>query len=538
MPLRTRRRHAADSPAHGRDDVIELFREDFARDRLVAALADELLDHFSRRSDVSPPTDHSRLWQRFCDTRLPERPSTVDAYVHYLDEVVAAESTRGASPRCLAFMTTSPPSFMPQIARLVTALNQNLVRLDASRALTYLERQTLAMLHRLVFAAPDAFYEHHTQCQTSTLGIMVSGGTLANVAGLWCARNARLGTADGVVTAQREGLPNALSAHGYKDAAILASSSAHYSISKAADLLGLGSRHLIQVATDSQDRLDLTDLRSRVRTLRAAGTCVLAIVGVAGATQSGAIDPLRDMALIAREANAHFHVDASWGAPLMFSPRHRQRLAGIELADSVAVDGHKQLYTPTGTGVLLLRDPALARGIEQHANYIIRNGSSDLGRYSLEGSRPGHSVFLHAALHVMGRRGYARLIERSLSQARYAATSIAGRNEFELLLRPELNIVLYRVLPTALAAARRTRSLTPAELDRINRLNLRIHETQWARGRSLVSRTTLTTPAHLSGTVALRAIFANPKTTRQHIDEVLDEQTAIGGEVSADIAGP
>src|SRR5262249_51373190 len=152
------------------------------------------------------------------------------------------------------------------------------------------------------------------------------------------------------------------------------------------------------------------------------------------------------MAQIARRSGIPFHVDAAWGAPLLFSAQHRHKLAGIARADSVTLDGHKQLYMPLGTSMLLLRNPAMPKLIEKQAFYMLEGGSGDLGKSSLEGSRPGNAVFMHAGLHVIGERGYEYLINENIRKAQHMAALVRAHPAFELVLEPQSNIVLYRYL--------------------------------------------------------------------------------------------
>jgi glutamate decarboxylase len=252
------------------------------------------------------------------------------------------------------------------------------------------------------------------------------------------------------------------------------------------------------------------------------------MVAVAGTTDAGAIDPLSDVADVAEEIGAHFHVDAAWGGPLLFSPTLRHRLKGIERASSVTIDGHKQLYAPVGTGVLLFREPSLAHVIRQEAPYILRLNSRDLGKHHIEGSRPATALYLHASLHILGCSGFTALVEEGIRQARYAAASIARREEFELLLPPETNIVLYRFVPSV--ARRRNRRFTDKQQHLINHANTAIHRLQRNQGQSLVSRTVFSaTPRdRVTPLVALRAVFTNPLTTNEDIELTLDEQSELG----------
>jgi glutamate decarboxylase len=240
------------------------------------------------------------------------------------------------------------------------------------------------------------------------------------------------------------------------------------------------------------------------------------------------------MAEIAREAQVHFHVDAAWGGPLLFSEQHRHKLAGIELADSVTIDGHKQLYLPMGMGMLMLRDPLSARSIEKHARYIIRPNSFDLGKRSMEGSRPNTSLLYHAALNVIGRRGYEFLIDEGIRKAGYMAAAIRALPEFELLVEPEINILNYRFVPLHLRQRAALDQLTEADDLLIDSINKFLQKTQRQAGRSFVSRTTLNVMRRGEDrpVVSLRAVLANPLTTEADIDAVLKEQIEIANQLS------
>jgi glutamate decarboxylase len=369
----------------------------------------------------------------------------------------------------------------------------------------------------------------------STLGAVVSGGTVANLTGLWCARNDALGPQDGGAGVEQQGLDAALRAHGYEGAVVIASSLAHYSIEKSVDVLGLGARSLLRVPVDARGRMDLAEARRAVDDARRNRQLVLALVGVAGTTDTGAVDPLAEMADLAEQARIHFHVDAAWAGPLLFSAEHRRKLSGIERADSVTLDGHKQLYLPMGIGMVFFRDPRLARCIEKQARYIVRPRSVDLGKRSLEGSRPAMVLFLHAALHMVGQRGYATLIDNGIRQARHLARAIVRREEFELLGEPEINILAYRYLPERWRAAARSGALPPPANDEVSRFNERLQKAQRQAGRTFVSRTTLHHTAQAAGApiTALRAVIANPLTTERDLDAVLADQLGIARELAA-----
>lgn len=198
------------------------------------------------------------------------------------------------------------------------ALNQNPVKLETAKAVSFLERQTLAMMHRLIFKESNDFYHQHIQNGESTLGVLTSGGTLANLTALWCARSFSLGPDGDFKGLEHEGLPATLEYYGFRGAVIIGSELMHYSVEKAAGILGFGKRGLIKVAVDSHNRVDLKELRRTIAECRRQQQHIVALVGIAGSTDSGSIDPLAEMAEIALQANVHFHVDAAWGGPLLF----------------------------------------------------------------------------------------------------------------------------------------------------------------------------------------------------------------------------
>ena len=515
-----------------REQLLELFdtsgRGEHAEKRMEARVS-QMIRGFLREVDFSSAIEIRHLIERFSDSRIPVEPYDAQEYLDLLDDNVVAHSTRTASPLFIAHMTSALPLFVRPLARLMAALNQNVVKAETAKALTPYERQALAMIHRLIFRLPDEFYSQHGQSKESTLGMIVSGGTIANITALWCARNASLGPRDGFGGVEAEGLSASLKAYGYDGAVVIGSSLAHYSVEKAVGVLGLGSLGLIKVPADRQNRLDLTALVDAIAECRRRNQLVIAIVGIAGTTDTGAIDPLSGIADIANEACIHFHVDAAWGGPVLFSERYRHMLAGIERADSVTIDGHKQMYLPMGIGMVMLRDPVKARTIEKQARYIVRPGSIDLGRRALEGSRPAVALFLHTALHIIGSRGYELLVDDGIEKARYLADQIRRRPEFELLAEPEVNILVYRYIPPTLRSRVASGKLTDAENQLINLANERLHKAQRRAGRTFVSRTSLMTTRHRGVPIsALRVVLPNPLTQRSDTDAVLDDQLEIG----------
>ncbi|RUO75572.1 pyridoxal-dependent aspartate 1-decarboxylase PanP [Pseudidiomarina taiwanensis] len=471
--------------------------------------------------------------QNFCSSAIPEQPRYVSDHTEFLLNNLVAHSVHTSSPRFIGHMTSALPYFLLPLAKLMVGLNQNLVKIETSKAFTPLERNVLGMLHHLVYGQDESFYKRWMHSAQHSLGAMCSGGTVANITALWVARNLALPASKGFSGAANEGLAAGLAHYGYQRLTIMVSERGHYSLSKAADVLGIGRRNIIAIPTDSHNRIRTDKLLEACTEVAETGGKVLAIVGVGGATETGHIDPLNELADIAEQVGAHFHVDAAWGGATLLSKKYRSLLAGVERADSVTIDAHKQMYVPMGAGMVLFKDPSMVRAIEHHAEYVIRQGSKDLGAHTMEGSRPGMAMLVYSALHVMGRSGYELLIDQSIEKAQQFAEMIAAQDDFEVVTEPELCILTYRFVPARLKAA--IQAASPEQTKRLvphlNALTRFIQKRQRETGNSFVSRTKIKPDQyHREPTVVFRVVLANPLTTPEMLAEILQEQRDIANQ--------
>ncbi|WP_020410627.1 pyridoxal-dependent aspartate 1-decarboxylase PanP [Hahella ganghwensis] len=491
-------------------------------------LAGFLQDHI-----VAVEKDLADMQLDFADSQIPEDPVFVSEHTEFLLNKLVAQSVHTASPSFVGHMTSALPYFMLPLSKIMIALNQNLVKTETSKAFTPLERQVIGMLHRLVYESGEAFYKENMHDSNVALGSMCSGGTIANITALWVARNRSFPEQGSFKGVRRAGMHQALKHYGYEDAVILVSSRGHYSLSKSADLLGLGSDNIIAIPTDLDNKIDLSALRNTCKKLTEKRIKIICLVGIAGTTETGNVDPLDAMAEIAEEYNTHFHVDAAWGGPTLFSRTHRPLMKGIERADSVTMDAHKQLYVPMGAGLVVFKDPTLPNAIEHHAQYIIRKGSRDLGSRTLEGSRPGMAMLIQSGLKIIGRTGYEILIDQGIAKARAFATMIEKEPDFELISAPELNILTYRYCPSWARDALQKASAEEASAihECLGRITKALQKTQRERGKSFVSRTRLN-PKQYRGQdcIVFRVVLANPLTTQETLQGILEEQKQLAGE--------
>ncbi len=475
----------------------------------------------------------SEIEKDFAHSQIPEDPAFVSDHMHHLLDKLVSQSVHTSSPNFIGHMTSALPYFILPLSKLMIGLNQNLVKIETSKAFTPMERQVLGMMHRLVYQDDEPFYQQWMHSANHSLGAFCSGGTIANLTALWVARNNLL-KADGEFKGvAREGLFKALKHYQYDGLAILVSARGHYSLKKSADVLGIGQDSVIAIPTDEDNKIDCELLAAKCQQLANENIRVLSIVGVAGTTETGNIDPLEKMAEIAQRYQAHFHVDAAWGGATLLSNKYRPMLNGIELADSVTIDAHKQMYVPMGAGLVVFKNPASVAAIEHHAEYILRKGSKDLGSHTLEGSRPGMAMLVYAALHVISRPGYELLINNSIEKAHYFAELITQHDDFELVTKPELCLLTYRYNPKAIQSLLAEADDVQQEVINklLDKLTQFIQKRQRENGKSFVSRTRIEVKKYQGRkTLVFRVVLANPLTSKVILQEVLTEQVGLAKE--------
>lgn len=515
------------------ESMLRIFTVPEAPDSTLGKIELELsqnLNKFLREHIVAEEKPLTEIEKDFTDSSMPESPIYVSEHTEHLLNTLVSQSVHTSAPSFIGHMTSALPYFLMPLSKIMIALNQNLVKIETSKAFTPLERQVLGILHRLIYSEQDGFYNHWMHSADHSLGAFCSGGTIANITALWVARNRLLkpeGDFEGIA---KQGLFAALTHYKCNGLAIFVSERGHYSVKKAADVLGIGQDGVVAVKTDNNNRICLADLELKIAAAKEKNIKPLAIIGVAGTTETGTIDPLRKLAEIAQREACHFHVDAAWGGATLMSNTYRHLLDGINLADSVTIDAHKQLYVPMGAGMVIFKDPELMSSIQHHAEYILRKGSKDLGRHTLEGSRSGMAMLLYSCFNVISRPGYELLINQSIEKAKYFSELIQQQSDFELISAPELCLLTYRYVPKQVKEAL---LLATAEqkieiYEHLDNLTKYIQKTQRETGKSFVSRTRLTPESYQSHpTIVFRVVLANPLTTKEILKSVLIEQRDI-----------
>src|SRR6185436_1038293 len=328
-------------------------------------------------------------------------------------------------------------------------------------------------------------------------GTLASGGSEANLIAFKCAR-------DSVATSIKD--RGVRSASG--DLVIYASEQCHYSIDKSADILGLGREGLRKIPTDDRFHIRVDALRDAIARDRDAGLLPCCIVGVAGTTSTGVIDPLEELAAIARENRCWYHVDAAYGGPVAFSPQHRDKLRGIELADSITFDPHKWMFVPFSCGATLVRDggQVLRNSFDMTPEYLNedRGGADvefDFFRYGQMGTRRFNSLKLWMAIKFMGAHGYAKTVEHQIGLTKYLAKQIDSLPDFERVGEVETAVCCFRFVPKA-------------DLD-FDRLQQRLQQTIERSGEAWLTTTIV------RGRRVLRVNINSFLTEQHHIDDLV-----------------
>jgi len=511
-------------------------------------LLEMIHDFFQEKGGIHSSITLPELSRIFEQTAVPDEPVLIKDVLAEIRSKIIDHSVKVGSPYYIGHMTSAIPYFMILLEMIIAALNQNQVKIETAKASSFVERELVSWLHRLVFGRTDAFYKRHVQNPKVALGNVTSDGSLANLTALLVAREKAF-PPDGIFPGLRmAGVEAAMRHYGYGRAVILVSTRGHYSIKKAAGVLGMGEENVLNIPVDANNRMDVRKLRLRVRRLcrPEEKTRIIAIVGIAGTTETGNVDELHKLGEICRETGAHFHVDACWGGAAMLVDEYRPLFKGIERADSVAVDAHKLLYCPMTMGLVLFRSEKDLQLIRHSSQYVIRRNSVDTGRFTIEGSRPFACLKPWASLKIIGKEGYGLLFRQARKLTGNLKDILDNCGNFETLNVPELFILTYRFIPERVreqlaawgeALPDTDDKTSVKDMDRkirkinrlINGLNVKLHKALRRDDTTFVSRTTLESTRYApQNIVVLRAVLVNPLTSMQTLKEIVSTQNRIG----------
>lgn len=340
----------------------------------------------------------------------------------------------------------------------------------------------------------------------SASGTLVSGGSMANMIALTVARNVKAG-----IDVRELGVANI-----DKPLRFYSSDQVHGCHQKAVEVLGLGRQALVKVPSNVHFEMDIAALRAAIQEDRAAGLQPVCVIANAGTVNTGAIDDLVAIAELCDEENLWFHVDGCIGALIAIAPANRHRVAGLELADSVALDPHKWLHAPFEVGCALVRDArAHLQTFTLTPEYLERAqrgvAAADwLYDYGMQTSRGFRALKVWLSLQEHGIQKFGRLIDQNIAQAQYLTALVEGAPQLELMTQTSINIVCFRYNPGQLDEAA------------LKRINIEIMQQMQESGIAAVSDTTL------RGKHCLRAAINNHRTQRADLHLLVAEVVQIG----------
>ena len=346
-------------------------------------------------------------------------------------------------------------------------------------------------------------------------GLLVSGTSMANMIGLAVARNSRTPS---VRSIGLKDYPKQLVAY--------TSAEAHESLVKAVELLGLGSGALRKIPVNSCFQMDARALRQAIQEDRAAGLEPFCVIGTAGSVNMGAVDDLEELASICSDQKLWLHVDGAFGALCILSERLRNKIQGIERADSIAFDFHKWMYVQYDAGCILVRDGDLHRAsfsmrppYLKHLQRGLAGGKDWPCEFGPELSRSFRALKIWFAMKEHGTRKLGRMIEQNCGQAQYLAAQIRREPELELLAPVNLNIVCFRLRPEG---------FSEEELDQVNEdVVADVQET----GIAAPSTT------RIRGALAIRVAITNHRSRREDFDILIQAVLAAARKHALSLAG-
>ncbi len=494
---------------------------------------DDAMDYMESLRD-RPAWEHApaHVKARF-DGPLPAGPQQVeDIYREYVEYVLPYQ-LGNSHPRFWGWVLGSGTP-MGVIAEMLAAATDSVSGIYSFVSNNYVELQVLDWCKEMLGYPPGAG------------GLLTSGCSASNLIALAVARNAGAG-----FDVRGDGLAGALAGTGGapRRLTVYCSAEAHSSLTKAVELLGMGTRSLRRVPTDDLLRIDLTALAGMVARDRDDGMLPICVVGVAGTTNTGSIDDLPALADFCEREGLWFHVDGAFGAWAAIAPASRHLVAGMERADSLAFDLHKWMNLTYPVGCVLVRDAeAQLRTFSLTPSYLA-HGEGERGLtgvdvpwlsdYGFELSRGFHALKAWMALKEHGADKFGRVIQQNIDQARYLAGLVEATPELELALPVALNIVCFRYVPQAGGAAA-TADAAPdapapdaptvddaaardAALDQLNKdIELELQE----RGIAVPSVSTI------GGRKYLHVAVANHRSRYEDFDLLVREVVRLGGELT------
>ena len=487
-----------DNSSNSRTSALDMSAADFREigHRLIEQIA-EFYESLPER-ELTTAKGRSEIRELLGTDRLPEQGAAAGDLLRDVAPLIFDNSLHNGHPRFLGYISASAAPLGALADLLAASVNSNVAKWELSPIASEIETQTVRWIAELI--------EYPADCG----GIMVSGGNSANFHGFVAARQAAAQW-----NIRKDGLygePRKLTAYVSRET--------HTWIDKAAEVCGLGAAAVRWIDTDNQQRMSMDALREQVAADKRDGYLPFLVVGTAGSVSTGAIDPLRDIATFCQEQGIWMHVDGAYGAPAACLPESPDDLLALALADSVAIDPHKWLYSPIEAACILTRDPnALRNAFEFHPDYYHFDDEAASGidyyQHGLQNSRGFRALKVWLGLRQAGGEGYRATIRDDIALARLLFQSVAANPDFEARSL-NLSVATFRYVPVGFESG------GDVDSEYLNELNKALLAAVQKSGQAFVSN------AIVDGDYLLRACVVNFRTTESDIHSVIKIISAIG----------
>ena len=465
---------------------------------MVARVAEDITHQLARQAQPYAGTSPAELNQLAAGFDFfPATGSSLQEVLERTRHLVLEHNIAVTHPHCVAHLHC-PPFIAGLAAEMVlTAFNQSLDSWDQGPAAAALEQALCDALCRQYGFGPFAD------------AVFTGGGTMSNFMGLLLARDHYCQRVRGW-NVQQYGLPP--EAGRFR---ILCSEYAHFTVSQSASLLGLGSQAVVKVPSSGFGE-EAAALAQTLAELAEQDLLPIAYVTTAGTTDFGEIGHLDELAAVTRSHGLWLHVDAAYGGALMFSEKHRHRLAGIEQADSVTIDFHKLFYLPVSCGVFMVRNRAHFDYIRLHAEYLNPEGNGELGIIdlvykSIQTTRRFDALKPLLAMQHVGTKAFGEMLDYTIDLANLVSKWLEADERFCLAHQPTLNAVVFRYVPVG-----------PLTCNEADALNYEIKNTLLLSGAAIIGQTS----AH--GRACLKLTLLNPATEPAAIAQLLVKIKQVG----------
>lgn len=448
--------------------------------------------------------DQEPVWRPMPETAkaflredIPQKPEDPEEVYQAFKQYILPYNKGNIHPRFFGWVQGTGTPFGALAEFLAAAMNPNVG--IGEHAAMYVDRQVIEWCKQMMNYPAEAS------------GILLSGGSMANITALTVARNHQLG-----LDIRKSGLK---SLSGLLT--LYYSVETHSCLQKAAEVLGLGMDAVRKIGVDADYRINLSELEARIQADIAAGNLPFCVVGNAGTVNTGAIDPLEELKGVCDKYGLWFHVDGAFGALAKLVPEYAETLKPIEQADSVAFDLHKWMYMPYEIGCVLIKNAeAHRKAFAVTPSYLtaeirgLAGGPDPMNNFGLELSRGFKALKVWMSLKEHGLEKYRWMIRQNIAQAFYLGSLIEAHESLELLAPVTMNIVCYRY---------RREGLSEETLNRLNKeILIQLQEAGIASPSSTL----------LDGRFAIRVANVNQRSKNIDFETLTRETVRIGDAVA------